>query len=108
MNSGSCGLPEVSDEIVLVIEAELTLARPLLSSVTRSVVAVAGDGAAANDRCELESAVLSAEAIAPMPPEKFTPICIGLALVAFWSGSAAGSVTLTSVIWRCVLVVVSV
>ena len=60
MNSGSCGLPEVSDEIVLVLDAELTLARPVLSSVTRSVVAVAGDGAAENVRCEPDSAVLSA------------------------------------------------
>ncbi|MFK4701155.1 hypothetical protein ABIF42_006749 [Bradyrhizobium diazoefficiens] len=83
MKTASCGLPEVNDEIVLLIEDELTLARPVLSSVTRSVVAVAGDGAAENDRCEPDSAVLSAEAIAPMPPEKLTPIRIGLALVAF-------------------------
>ena len=101
-------MPEVSDEMVFVVEAELIRERPVPSSVTRRVVAVAGDGAGENDRCAPGSAVLRAEAIAPMPPEKFTPTCIGLALGAFWSGSAAESVTFTSVICRCVLVVVSV
>jgi hypothetical protein len=51
VNNGSCGLPEVSEEIVVVIDVELTLARPVLSSVTRSVVALAGAGTLLNDSC---------------------------------------------------------
>ena len=91
MNSGSWGLPLVNDDVVVVTEAELTVlaAVPLLSTCS-----VEPEGL---ENCipVPASAAFNCETTDAMPPEKLTPICFGLALAAFGSGSADGSVTFT-------------
>src|SRR5450756_934690 len=100
VNNGSCAVPFASDEAVVVTEAALTVAALLGSLVTCNVEP---DGFE-NCRWLPPSAAFNCETTDAIPPEKSTPICFGLALGAFCSGSAAGSVTLTIEVCCWVLV----
>src|SRR5579883_1404449 len=105
VNNGNCGLPDVSEETVVVVEAALTVALLVPSSVTFNV-----GPEAENCRWSGPSAVFNCERIDAIPPEKLTPITSGVAPGAFGSGSAAGSSTRTicNCCWRPVALLVNV
>ena len=95
VNSGSCALPLVSDDIVVVTDAARTSERfGAPSSSTRSVEP---DGF---ENCRLAlvpSAALSWETTEAMPPEKLMPSTssFGSSVAVLLSGSTLGSSTRT-------------
>src|ERR1700737_4252625 len=93
VNSGNCGLPLVSDVVVVVVEAALTVAAD-----DPSKFSVEPDGLV-NCRPMLPSAAFNCETADDIPSEKLTPTSSGLALAPFCNGSGAGSVTLPIEIW---------
>ena len=88
MKRGSCALPLASVWVVVVVEAELTVA---VADPSRLSVEPEFE----KDRPVEPSALFSYETAEAMPSEKLIPTCWGLALAAFCRGSADGSVTLT-------------
>src|SRR5579871_1508120 len=89
VNNGNCGLPLVSDCVVIVSESELTVA-----VADPTTLSVAPEPLNCNPL--LPSAPFNVErTLGVTPAERSTPISSGLALAPFCSGSAFGSVTLT-------------
>src|SRR5262245_9076328 len=95
VNSGSCGLPLVSEVMVAVADSASTVvARPPLRTCSSDP-----DGLE-NCKPVEPSAAVSRAATAAAPPTKLTPttLSFGSAVSEFGSGSAAGSSTRTTVI----------
>src|SRR6266852_3894154 len=93
VNSGSCGLPLISDVMVAVAEYESTvLTGPPLRTCNSDP-----DGLE-NCKPVEPSAVLRRAASAAAPPAKLTPITwsFGLGVTELASGNAAGSSTRTT------------
>src|SRR5689334_6260653 len=104
VNNGNCGLPDVSEDTVVVTEAALTVASGETSLSMRSVEP---DGFE-NCRWFAASAAFNCVTTEASPPEKLTPMTRGLTPGGLGSGNAVGSSTRTIDTCCCLPVVLSV